>query len=115
MAPEFPQQPGEHPVGTPVLDPESDTVTQLAPQYRVLIHNDDVTEAGFVVGVLTGIFHLAAAQAVTVMLEAHNTGAALVGVYPLERAEFLVDRAHSQARTAKFPLTFSIEPEEAEG
>jgi ATP-dependent Clp protease adaptor protein ClpS len=87
-------------------------LTDLCPQYRVIIHNDDVTPMFFVVFVLTTIFRLDAGEAEVVMWEAHQTGAALVGVYPLEQAEFLVDRAHAKARTDKYPLTFSYEPEE---
>ena len=110
----LPQGPGEKPVGAPVLEPDTDTVTRLAPLYRVLIHNDEVTPMGFVVQVLRQIFHLSLPKSFEVMVEAHNTGTALVGVYPLERAEFLVDRAHAMARTAKYPLSFSYEPEEVE-
>lgn len=102
--------------GTPVLEPDTDTDTdtRLAPRYRVIIHNDEVTSASFVVQVLTGIFHLGHARAEEVMWEAHNSQVALVGVYPWEQAEFFVDRAHATARTAKYPLAFTIEPEEAE-
>ena len=106
--------PGGPPAGAPVLEPDTHTITRLAPRYRVLIHNDDVTTVEFVVQILTDVFRLAMAQALTVMLEAHQSGAALVGVYSLEEAEFRVDQAHSRARTAKYPLTFTYEPEEAE-
>ncbi|MBI3272727.1 MAG: ATP-dependent Clp protease adaptor ClpS [Planctomycetes bacterium] len=84
--------------------------TQFAPLYRVLIHNDDVTPMDFVVNVLRRIFGKSIPDAARIMLEAHTTGVALVEVVPLERAEFLVDRAHSLARTAKYPLTFTYEP-----
>jgi ATP-dependent Clp protease adapter protein ClpS len=49
------------------------------------------------------------------MLEAHHTGVALVCVEPLEQAEFHVDRAHALARGAKYPLTFTYEPEGESG
>lgn len=99
------------PVGAPVLEPELDVRTELAPQYKVIIHDDATTTQEFVTFVLTDVFRLGAEAAWTVMLEAHSTGAALVGVYPLEQAEFLVDRAHAIARTAKYPLTFTYEPD----
>lgn len=106
--------PGGPPIGAPVLEPDTHTRTRLAPRYRVIVHNDEVTTEEFVVQILTDVFRLAMAQARTVTMEAHRTGAALVGVYPLEEAEFRVDQAHSRARTAKYPLTFTYEPEEAE-
>ena len=99
-------------VGTPVRQPDVSLQAELAPRYRVIIHDDDVTPMDFVVGVLVDIFRLDMNGAAAVMLEAHNTGAALVGVWPLEQVEFLVDRAHATARTAKYPLTFTYEPEE---
>ena len=45
------------------------------------------------------------------MFTAHNTGVALVTVLPLEEAELRTEQAHSLARTQKFPLTFTYEPE----
>ena len=87
------------------------TTPRLAPLYRVLIHNDDVTPMDFVVEVLRTVFHLALPKAVEVMLAAHQTGVALVAVLPLEQAELRVDQAHSLARAAKYPLTLTYEVE----
>lgn len=95
-----------------VTRPETEKKTRLAPRYRVLVHNDNVTPMEFVVKVLRSIFGLERIRATLVMLEAHRTGVALVAVLPLEQAEFRVDQAHSMARTAKYPLTFSFEPED---
>ena len=91
--------------------PETGQEASLAPLYRVLIHNDDVTPMDFVVDVLREIFALEEPRAIEVMLEAHRRGIALVVVEPLERAEFHVDQTRSLARGRKFPLTFSVEPE----
>lgn len=86
-------------------------MTKRCPMYRVIIHNDDVTTYRFVVAVLTEIVKLDAPKAAAVAQEAHIKGLALVTVLPLEQAEFRVDQAHSAARTKKYPLSFSIEPE----
>jgi ATP-dependent Clp protease adaptor protein ClpS len=92
------------------------TETRLAPLYRVLIHNDDKTTMDFVIYVLRTVFtQLTEEDAIAVMLEAHHTGVALVCVETLEQAEFHVDQAHSLARGAKYPLTFTYEPEEGRG
>lgn len=85
---------------------------RLAPLYRVLVHNDDVTPMEFVVGVLKRFFRLSTARAVRVMIEAHISGVAWVATLPLEEAEVRVEQAHSLARGRGYPLTFSIEPEE---
>ena len=97
-----------------VLEPGVDTAaeTRLAPLYRVLIHNDDVTPMDFVVRVLGEIFHLTWTQSTQVMLTAHFKGVAHVVTEPLERAEFHVDQARSLARPRHFPLSFSIERED---
>lgn len=83
--------------------------TLLVPMYKVLIHNDNCTPAEFVVVVLATVFRLAVQQAVAVMLEAHETGVALVVVEPLERAEFHVEKVRSLARPRGYPLALSIE------
>jgi len=102
------------PVLTPQLDTpvETATETRLAPLYRVLIHNDDVTPMDFVVRVLGEIFHLNWAKSTQVMLTAHLQGVAHVITEPLERAEFHVDQAKSLSRPRHYPLTFTIERED---
>ena len=102
--------PGETPLATPQVESETDAETRLAPRYRVLIHNDDVTPMDFVVETLRGVFARLQPDAVRIMWEAHHSGVALVVVLSFEQAEWQVDRAHSLARTRKYPLTFSIEP-----
>jgi ATP-dependent Clp protease adaptor protein ClpS len=94
-----------------VTEPVADSKTKLAPLYRVLIHNDDVTPMDFVVKVLQEVFHLSLIQATRVMWEAHTKGVAHVVTEPLEQAEFHVDQTRSLARARHYPLTFSIEPE----
>jgi ATP-dependent Clp protease adaptor protein ClpS len=85
--------------------------TKLYPRYRVFVHNDDVTPMELVVHVLLRIFGLDMARATAVMLEAHHTGVAFVIALTLEQAEFRVEQAHSLARGAGYPLTFTYEPE----
>lgn len=94
------------------IETETKDVTKLAPRYRVLIHNDDVTPMDFVVKVLIEVFGLNGIRAAKIMLEAHFKGVALVTVLPLEEAEFRVEKAHAMARGVKYPLTFSYEPEQ---
>jgi ATP-dependent Clp protease adaptor protein ClpS len=106
---------GTAPVGSSVANPAVKPAMSVAPprvpRYRVLIHNDPVTPMDFVVDVLTSIFKKVLPDAYTIMMEAHNRDVALVDVMGLEEAEFRVEQAHALARTAKFPLTFTIEPE----
>ena len=85
--------------------------TELEPPYRVLIHNDDVTPFDFVMAVLRAVFFLSGRDALAVTTRAHVTGIAYVMTLPFEEAKYRVGKAHSLARAAGYPLTFSIEPE----
>lgn len=96
--------------GTPKTAPPK-TTPRNCPMYRVLIHNDDVTPMDFVVAVLVDIFKKNVAEAGEIMFTAHEKQVALVVVLPLEQAELRIEQAHSVSRTAKFPLTFTCEPE----
>ncbi len=85
--------------------------TELEPPYRILIHNDDITPFEFVIAVLRGIFALSGRDALAITTRAHVSGIAYVTTLPYEEAKYRVGQAHSMARAAGFPLTFSIEPE----
>ena len=105
---------GPMPAEQTVLEPGVETLseTRLAPLYRVLIHNDDVTPMDFVLRVLGEIFRLPQETSQQVMLTAHFKGVAHVVTEPLERAEFHVDQARSLSRARHYPLSFSIERED---
>ena len=74
--------------------------------------NDDVTPMVYVVLVLLNVFELDFDSAMTVMLEAHHKGRALVRTLPLEEAQQRVYAAQSLARAAGYPLSFYLEPDE---
>ena len=69
------------------------SVTEFLPPYAVILHNDDVNEMAYVArALLKSVPELSQEEAVRIMLEAHNTGTAVVIVCPLERAELYRDR-----------------------
>ncbi len=84
---------------------------ELERPYRVMVENDDLTPMDFVVVVLRVHFGLSFAQAISVMLTAHNEGHAYVATFPFEEAQERVYQAHDAAREAGYPLTFYLEPE----
>jgi ATP-dependent Clp protease adaptor protein ClpS len=90
---------------------KAEPTNRKAPMYRVLVHNDPVTKAVFVVRVLMVVFRKTEETAYSVMKEAHESGVALVDVMCLEQAELRVDMARSMIQSEKCPLRFSIEPE----
>jgi ATP-dependent Clp protease adaptor protein ClpS len=76
----------------------------------VILLNDNVTTMEFVVKILMGVFHLDQPTAVRVMLEVHNSGAAVVAVLALEEAELRQQQVHEAALAAGFPLRCLVEP-----
>jgi ATP-dependent Clp protease adaptor protein ClpS len=81
------------------------------PLYRVLLLNDDYTTMDFVVEVLTYVFHRSEADANRIMLNVHQQGAGVCGLYPLEIAETKIDIVDSLARERGFPLKCTMERE----
>jgi ATP-dependent Clp protease adaptor protein ClpS len=80
--------------------------------YRVLLHNDDYTTMEFVVDVLAHIFHKTIEDATRIMLNVHEKGIGVCGVYTFEVAETKVDTVHSIARDHGFPLKCSMEKDD---
>ena len=103
-----PDRSGAQPAA-PRTDTDSQVATHHIPMYRVLIHNDPKTTFDFVIAILGSVFAKSLQDADRIAQDAHHRGLALVTVLPLEQAEFKVDRAHSLARAAKFPLRFTYE------
>jgi len=75
------------------------------PQYRVILHNDDVNEVDAVVRVLTRLTPLSRLRATVVTLYAHHHGEALVLITHKERAELYAAQFRSRR------LTVTIEPD----
>jgi ATP-dependent Clp protease adaptor protein ClpS len=93
---------------TEVIDRPEQQVKEPA-LYRVVLHNDDYTTMDFVVEVLESVFLMHPAQAYRVMLQVHNHGRGVCGVYPFEIAETKVVVVHRVARERGFPLMASVE------
>ena len=93
-------------------DPDVDTTVDTAREepWTILVHNDDVTPYEFVVDTLGHIFSLSTEIAETVTWEAHSKGVAPVCSRPQSEAKRLISDAHTLARAAGYPLTFSMEP-----
>jgi ATP-dependent Clp protease adaptor protein ClpS len=85
----------------PETAPATRTWSEVLPPYRVVLHNDDVNSMDYVVNVLLrSIPGLSPEAAVSIMLEAHNTGQATVVICPLEQAEVYRDRLESAGLTS---------------
>ena len=81
------------------------------PMYKVLLHNDDYTTMEFVVEILMLVFNKTPEAAVRIMLNVHQKGVGICGVYTFEVSETKVNTVHSLARENGFPLKCSMEKE----
>lgn len=79
------------------------------PLYRVVMLNDDFTPMEFVVQVLEAYFHHVRDKAVQIMLQVHETGRGVAGVFPAEIAETKVAQVNAFARKHQHPLLTVIE------
>ena len=79
------------------------------PMYKVLLHNDDYTSMEFVVSILIGVFRKTTPEATRIMLNVHEQGVGVAGVYTREICETKIEMVHSLARQKEFPLRCSME------
>lgn len=95
----------------PKIEEELDYALELEePQlFKVLLHNDDYTSMDFVVDVLVNIFHKTNAQAEQIMLQIHEKGKAICGVYSFEIAQTKAQQVKLKAKQNEFPLLATIE------
>lgn len=83
---------------------------RLAPQWKVILHNDELTTFEFVIELLITLFRKDAREALRLTYEVHNSGSALIVVTSLERAELYVEQVRSLARGRGYPLVATMEP-----
>ncbi len=81
------------------------------PLFKVLLHNDDFTTMEFVVFVLVSIFHKPEQEAVKIMLDVHQQGIGIAGVYTYEVAEAKVNKVTQIAQANEYPLLCTVEQE----
>lgn len=72
--------------------------------YKVILLNDDYSTMDFVIHVLETVFQKSPAEAYRIMMQVHQQGSGLAGVYPWEVAETKVDTVAAMAKKAGFPL-----------
>jgi len=77
--------------------------------YKVILHNDDYTSMEFVVLILEKVFHKSTAEATRIMLDVHQQGIGVAGIYTREVAETKVITVNSLARRNEYPLKCTME------
>ena len=90
-----------------VLEKKPAELKSKSPKYKVLLHNDPVNSMEYVTISLREVVpQLTEQDAISIMLEAHNTGVGLIIVCDLEPAEFYSESLKSKG------ISSSIEKEE---
>ena len=77
--------------------------------YKVILFNDDFTPMDFVTHILEKIYNKSPKEAEKIMLEVHNSGQAVAGVFSFEVAETKVFLTNKLSKQNKVPLKCSME------
>ena len=93
------------------LDEKIKVTVSEPKQWKVILLNDDSTPMEFVVGLLIDIFKHNNTTANDVMLQVHETGSGIAGIYSFEIAEAKAVEATNLARTNGYPLQIKLEEE----
>jgi ATP-dependent Clp protease adaptor protein ClpS len=97
-------------VSTKVKHTLEDSLELREPKkYQVYLLNDDYTSMDFVIDILMGIFRKTYSDAHNIMLQVHQSGRGLCGVYSYEIAETKIHQVSSLARESGFPLKAVME------
>ncbi|MCL2759353.1 MAG: ATP-dependent Clp protease adaptor ClpS [Treponema sp.] len=79
-------------------------------QFKVILLNDHYTTMDFVVEVLVVIFHKSVEEANKIMLDVHNKGKGIVGVFTWDIAVTKTEQVHAAAEATGYPLKCIVEP-----
>ncbi len=90
---------------------QTDTLLDVPRMYKVILHNDHYTSMDFVIKVLIEIFHKSNLEAQRIMINIHEKGKGLCGIYIYEIAVTKVEQVTKLARVHEFPLLATLEEE----
>lgn len=79
-------------------------------QHAVVLLNDDFTTMDFVVEILKTFFGKSESQAARIMLDVHQKGKGVAGVYSKDIADTKAMQVCETAQAAEFPLKAVSEP-----
>ncbi|MBT6122732.1 MAG: ATP-dependent Clp protease adapter ClpS [Candidatus Puniceispirillum sp.] len=101
----------KHDGGSGQIILESRTQTKKPSMYKVVMMNDDYTPMEFVVHVLQHFFGRTAEEATQIMLNVHQRGVGICGIYSFEIAETKASKTMEYARQKEHPLQLQLEKE----
>jgi ATP-dependent Clp protease adaptor protein ClpS len=83
--------------------------TKPPPMFKVVLLNDDFTPMEFVVLILQKFFSKGHEQATQIMLNVHQQGRGVCGIYPRDVASTKIDQVSRFARQHQHPLQCIME------
>ena len=93
------------------IELEDNLDLQEPKKYKVFLLNDDFSTMDFVIDVLVRVFRKSVDEASVIMLNIHNNGKDICGIYTYEIAATKVAQVKSMAREKGFPLKAVMEEE----
>lgn len=81
----------------------------LPKKYKVLLLNDNVTPMDFVVNILIDVFYYELQNAINKMLQVHNEGKAICGIYSYDIATTLQHKVIFASKVSNYPLKCIVE------
>ena len=87
-----------------VEETDTETRTELAKPWNVVVHDDPITLMVYVTMVFQRTFGYAHARAYSLMMEVHTSGRAIVWTGAHEAAELYVQKLHSHQLLATMEL-----------
>lgn len=92
--------------------PEISSENEKKPaKYKVCLINDDYTPMDFVVDMLERFFSMSNEGATEMMLQVHQQGKVVCGIFSRDVAETKVAQVNEHARQHNFPLLCTMEAE----
>lgn len=77
--------------------------------YKVIMYNDDYTTMEFVVHILMSIFNKNVVEAKKIMLDVHERGKGVAGIYSHDIAVTKANTAMALAKELDFPFKLTVE------
>lgn len=87
------------------------TRVEVPRKYKVILLNDDFTPMNFVTFILQRFFSKSVEEAEKIMMEVHQRGAGIAGVFTKEVAEMKVHQVNTLAQQNEYPLKSTMEAE----
>ncbi|AVK48139.1 ATP-dependent Clp protease adapter protein ClpS [Clostridium beijerinckii] len=92
-----------------VTKPKNKVNVKKPKNYKVVMYNDDYTTMEFVINILVVVFNKKLIDAEKIMLDVHERGKGIAGIYSYDIAATKVSTAMSMAKEKGFPFKLTVE------